>query len=347
VDAVIELRFTAADLARVRFARSPMQELVTSMRVLSAPRPAGMHQRWARAARPGVRALPVDLLRALIGSWGYLPDFLVPTPDRLDATFDTELARVRAAPADFVRAELDLIRGAAPLAPELRRLYDDPDRELGTVADQLVAYWRAAVEPVWPRLRSLLDADLDHRTAQLAAHGVGHVLDTLHREVQYADETLRIQWPNWTVSADLCGRGLLLVPCAFAWPGLMLAKDTDPPMLSYAPRGVGRVWAGTPNGPKGSEWPLARLLGRTRAALLAHLDLPLSTTQLAARLGLTTAAVSEHLSVLRQAELVTSRRAGRSVLYRRTPLADGLVAAGGDEAGGDEEFGDDERSALA
>jgi DNA-binding transcriptional ArsR family regulator len=274
-----------------------------------------------------VGSLPIDLLRAVVGPRGYLPDFLLPTPDRLDISFEAELARVRSTPPDYVRAELDEVWGTAVLAPTLRQLYDDPDRELGTLADQLVAYWRAAVEPVWPRLRGLLDADLDYRSQQLASGGVAQLLGTLHPDVEYSDDALRIGWPNWNSSTDLHGAGLLLVPCAFVWPGLMLAKDTDPPMLSYAPRGVGQVWADTPNG---SGWPLARLLGRTRAALLAHLDLPSSTTQLAARLGLTAAAVSEHLSVLRQAGLVTSRRSGRSVLYRRTPLADGLVDAARD-----------------
>jgi len=68
------------------------------------------------------------------------------------------------------------------------------------------------------------------------------------------------------------------------------------------------------------------LVGRTRAALLASLDLPRTTTQLAAELGLSQAAVSQHLKILHNAALVTAQRRGRMVLYQRTPAATTLLA---------------------
>jgi DNA-binding transcriptional ArsR family regulator len=74
---------------------------------------------------------------------------------------------------------------------------------------------------------------------------------------------------------------------------------------------------------------VAELLGRSRAALLARLDLPQSTTWLAAHLGLTPSAVSQHLTVLRRAGLVTAHRTGRWVLYRRTTPGTRLLAAAG------------------
>ncbi|GLW12926.1 hypothetical protein Misp01_80540 [Microtetraspora sp. NBRC 13810] len=37
--------------------------------------------------------------------------------------------------------------------------------------------------------------------------------------------------------------------------------------------------------------------------------------------------MSQHLTVLRDAGLVTAHRAGRSVLYARTAVADSLLAA--------------------
>jgi len=42
-------------------------------------------------------------------------------------------------------------------------------------------------------------------------------------------------------------------------------------------------------------------------------------------MGVSPGGVSQHLTVLRDAGLVSSQREGRSVLYVRTPLADGLV----------------------
>jgi DNA-binding transcriptional ArsR family regulator len=73
-----------------------------------------------------------------------------------------------------------------------------------------------------------------------------------------------------------------------------------------------------------------RLPGRRlRAAILSCLALPKSTTDLARELGQSAPSVSFHLSVLRRNGLVTSWRSGRRVLYRRTPLASGLLAGGG------------------
>jgi DNA-binding transcriptional ArsR family regulator len=45
------------------------------------------------------------------------------------------------------------------------------------------------------------------------------------------------------------------------------------------------------------------------------------------------AAVSQQLAILQRGKLVTSRRAGRSVLYHRTALATRLLTAGGSNAG--------------
>ncbi|MGH3461416.1 MAG: ArsR/SmtB family transcription factor [Kribbellaceae bacterium] len=74
---------------------------------------------------------------------------------------------------------------------------------------------------------------------------------------------------------------------------------------------------------------LGALVGRARAAILARLDVPMTTTALARELGQSAGTVSTHLSILRACGLLTSWRAGRSVLYRRTPLAASVLAASG------------------
>jgi DNA-binding transcriptional ArsR family regulator len=71
--------------------------------------------------------------------------------------------------------------------------------------------------------------------------------------------------------------------------------------------------------------PLMALVGRTRAVLLATLDLPRTTTQLAGQLGLSPPAVSQHLKILRDTGLVGARRRGRMVLYQRTAAATALL----------------------
>jgi DNA-binding transcriptional ArsR family regulator len=321
---VIELLFEPGDLARIRFARSPMHELVSSVRVAGHGDRARMHRPWARSVRGGVAALRLELLPALLADPRYVPDFLTPSPQRMDTRFADELARVRSAPETVVRAQLDLVRGSGPLPEALLPLYENPERELGRLAAELQAYWRVAIDPVWSRLAGLLDAEIGHRADQLTSGGIVRLLGNLHPELEYAEDTLGILWPTWRSQNRLGGAGVLLVPCVFAWPSLLVDTDPHCPTLVYSPRGVGQVWDGSA---RSSSPPVADLLGRSRAALLVRLDLPLSTTQVARDLGLSAASVSEHLSVLRRSGLVASRRSGRQVLYQRTALGTDLLGA--------------------
>lgn len=93
--------------------------------------------------------------------------------------------------------------------------------------------------------------------------------------------------------------------------------------MVYPARGIGGLWtesAGrTPDA-------LARLLGRGRADVLCALGEPAGTSALANRLSLAPSSVSAHLSALRAAGLLTSRRYGHQVLYERTPLGIALAA---------------------
>src|ERR1700752_942195 len=61
----------------------------------------------------------------------------------------------------------------------------------------------------------------------------------------------------------------------------------------------------------------AALASGHRRKILAYLSkAALTTSELAARFGMTAPSMSRHLSVLENAELVTSRREGQRVLYQ-------------------------------
>jgi DNA-binding transcriptional ArsR family regulator len=102
--------------------------------------------------------------------------------------------------------------------------------------------------------------------------------------------------------------------------------ETGQPGLIHPARGVACLWeSGSPAAPDG----LVRVFGRSRAVLLAALDAPHSTTELAARTGMPAATVSHHLKALHSAGLAIAQRVGCSVLYLRTPAAELLF---GDDA---------------
>jgi DNA-binding transcriptional ArsR family regulator len=236
---------------------------------------------------------------------------------------EDELERIRTTPGRQVRKELDIFArqhgGRLPSAAQaLRRR---PEREVARLAETMAEYWSCAVEPYWPRILALLSADLRHRATQLAERGPAGLFDDLHPTISFRGEWLNVDHP-WHGTVELGGQGLLLVPTAFSWqrPSVISIEPWQPTVI-YPARGVALLWEPTDEAPE-----LAGLIGTTRARILTALAAPQSTTELAAQLGLTPGAVSQHLSVLARGRLVARRREGRVVLYARTELGDSLVA---------------------
>ncbi|MFI9363437.1 DUF5937 family protein [Kitasatospora sp. NPDC053057] len=322
-----ELRFTAGDLARMRFAVAPMWEVGPSLRLLRSGLPHAVHGPWAEQVRPRLTALgpAFGLLAELVPPTGYVPDFINPAPAGPAPTLDEELASIRSTPAGQVRRDLDRLAAEhGALGPRLRALHADPAAGLGRLAEAIEAYWELALAPYWARIRAVLDADVLHRARQAAEHGAARVLNDLHAELRWAEDTLRLSRRSRPMSRRTAGPGLLLIPSAFTGPGLYtLFAPPDPPQLAYPARGIGGLWAA--KAPTPGTAALAAVLGRSRALLLAELAAPASTTELARRTGLSPSAVSQYLTALRDARLVSAHRAGRWVLYARTATAEALL----------------------
>jgi DNA-binding transcriptional ArsR family regulator len=323
---MIELVLTHADLARVRFAHSPIHELVASLLVLQDSRRRPMYGDWLLSIRSQLGGLRLELLTALAPTSRYLPAFLFPPPSGPRPAFADELEAVVASSPAMVRAELDKVCDSRPLPSELRALYEDPAGHLPTIAEDLQRYWEIAVRPVWPRLRAVCTVDLTYRMERFADGGLACVLANLHPELAMDGDRPRIDKPHHChQSFNLAGAGIVVVPCAFAWPCLWVdCCGVDQPALVYPPRGVARLWDQRSAEPAD---PLVALVGRTRSILLATLDVPRATTQLAGQLDLSPPAVSQHLKILKDSALVTARRRGRMVYYQRTPAATALLEA--------------------
>ncbi|MFI6516540.1 DUF5937 family protein [Spirillospora sp. NPDC050679] len=315
---MIEFVFAIDDVARVRFAFSPLWELVRGLRVLGDPARHALHLPWVRSAGPRARGL--GTLRALVPPTGYIPDFLTPPPVTPLPDFAAELATVRATPPEVVAEELEW---TARANPPLRPLAAEPERVLAEVCEELEGFWAAALLPHWERVHGLLEGDVLRRTRALAAQGAEGVFGDLHPAVRWRAGSLAVERP-WDYRGELRGRGLLLVPSVFVWPDVSVMVPPYQPMLSYPPYGVATLWETRPAAPPDA---LAALIGRGRAHVLSALSTPASTTELARRLGVTPSAVSQHLGVLRGCGLVAGQRLGRRVLYQRTRTGDMLVGS--------------------
>jgi DNA-binding transcriptional ArsR family regulator len=322
---LITYRFTTEDLLHIRFAISPLFDLTWSTNTLRDPARRSLHLPWVRAAQQRLEGLDWRLLAALATSTGPdVPDFISPPPTTPLAELEGELERIRATPPERVAQEVEWRFAKEPEPDDLAPLLDDPKRLLDVLVEQMRAYWERALAPWWPEIRAVLEADIHVRARRLIAGGALSVFSDLHPSVRWRDGQIEVERRH-EQHVELGGRGMLLVPAAFAWPDVFALTDEPwEKALVYTPRGVGELWA---PGEDCDPDALAALLGGRRAEILVALRAPAATSDLAARLGASAAGVSEHLGVLRRAGLVTAQRDGRRVLYRRTAAGETLLRA--------------------
>ncbi|MEU6371921.1 ArsR family transcriptional regulator [Streptomyces sp. NPDC046909] len=325
---MIEFRFEVDDLATTSFAYSPLQEAVFSLRCLHDPARYPHHRPWLRRMRPSLDALDHELLTALTASWGWVPDFLTPRPERARPAFADELERVRRTPLYVMAADFRAAyRTEEALPPVVARGLADPGTFLARVADALDAYWHACLAgDWWPRVQSILEADLAHHGRVLAEQGAGALFSGLDARLAWAEGLLRLSTRDFMLQAPwadirIAGRGLVLLPTIFARGAQPLIDPDRPPTIVYPARGRATL---SEEPPPVTDDALARLLGRPRARLLLLLAEPASTTELAHRLKVTPGAVSQHLAVLYDAGLLSRTRQGRAVRYERTALGNEL-----------------------
>lgn len=324
------LRFVANrdDLLNTRFALSPITELESLLRKMSLRR-SRLPADWAARLAPTFDRLRRETeLNAVLAlqSDRYGAAFVVPPPASMAQTIEDDLATIRAGALDQARHEIDECLSRKPATDErVLRVLRDPS-VIEILASAMETAWHELVAPDWPALRSILERDVVHRGALLSSGGWSAAFVGLHKTLRWRDGVIELH-RGMTGTYALDGAGLLLVPSVFVWPHV--GAYTEPPWpktLVYPARGTAALWEPSTAVPPDA---LASLLGRTRARLLVALSDPASTTQLAKALALAPGAVGDHLAVLRNAGLATRARAGRSVLYRRTPLGDALAAGAG------------------
>jgi DNA-binding transcriptional ArsR family regulator len=316
---MIRYQLTGMDLADVRFAISPVNELVLSMRAWRDPGRYPLLLPWLRQVQEARPRLDAELLSALVNARLWTPDFLAPRPRSALTRIEDELAAVRRTPAEVVRRDLNEVHGVGDHPPVLN---GSTSAVVDRIVNALATYWDLCFAPHWTRMRTLLEADVIHRGREAANHGLARMFAGLAETVTFDEGVVSVQQHTGVdYTRSTTGDGLTLMPTMFTRTTSVPITPAEPPHILYGVRGLGTLWEmeRTP-----APEALVGLIGRVRTELLARLATPASTTELAARAGVTPAAVNQHLRALHAAGLLASTRYGRSVLYQRSELGDRL-----------------------
>jgi DNA-binding transcriptional ArsR family regulator len=316
---MVRYELVGMDLADVRFAVSPLNELVLSLRAWRDPGRFPLHLRWLHALEQVRGDLDEAMMLALTNVRLWTPDFLNPRPYSPLTRYDDELTRLAGTDPAIVRRDLRAVHGAALLPDPLR---GPAPRVLARIVDALSEYWRRCFEPYWPRMRALLEGDVTFRGRQIAQHGLAAMFSGLSSTVRLVDNVVEVQLRSKLDYARPTTGGLTLVPTLWTINASTPISASEPPMILYGARGIATLWESQA---LPAPAALTKLLGTTRAGLLIHLATPASSTELAARLGVTTPAANQHLRALYAGGLLVCARHGRSVLYRRSDLGDMLA----------------------
>ncbi|MEW1615409.1 MULTISPECIES: DUF5937 family protein [unclassified Streptomyces] len=199
-----------------------------------------------------------------------------------------------------------LLADPAPVRRWLRRLFEDLDQ--------------AFFADTWRRVSVQLVADARHKTELLRRKGLGEALGAVSAAMTVDEEAGRISIDKLaegrTTAVDpAVGTGLTLMPSSFGWPHLMVLHAPGwRPVIHYPVR--------MPDLPTPASVELLQL----RMEALAHplrmrlcrnlARSPYTTGELADSHNITAPEVSRHLSVLKKAGLITTRRRGRYVLHQ-------------------------------
>ncbi|MFD8544856.1 winged helix-turn-helix domain-containing protein [Streptomyces sp. NPDC059649] len=326
---MLRIHFEDRDIARVRIAAEPdpLWETVLAVHQLL---PAGpgvpLYAAWRARARRELDVRGLARAARLIGALApadarYFPDFL--TPDAARDGLAAGLAELRDTPAERLAAEAARAALPARLPRWTGALAAGRRQPLDELATALKEVHRAVVAPDWTEVAATVGCDRAARTRALCRGGVDGMLNSLRPSAHWDPPVLSVDYPCER-ELRLRGRGLRLIPSHFCWRRpIALADPGLPPVLVHP---VEHLTGWAPTATRGCRAEaLSALLGRTRARILAALDAPATTGELARRLRVSAPSASEHVSALREAALARSRRDGGCVVHALTPLGTALL----------------------
>jgi DNA-binding transcriptional ArsR family regulator len=200
-------------------------------------------------------------------------------------------------------------------------------RRRGDTSDSSVAgralqeYYRAIIEPYAAGIVAAVDFERSELDRIIRTEGAGALIGPIERGAQGDAGMQRTSLPP--------GNDVTIVPSAFCTERLVVANSDHGhtvvvyPMSSTA-RSIALADSQAPIFDQSK--PLECLLGRTRAAILYILQETHTTSRAAECSAVSVATASRHLTILRDAGLVQSRRRSNEVHHELTALGETLVS---------------------
>ncbi|MFH8737277.1 DUF5937 family protein [Streptomyces sp. NPDC017964] len=218
---------------------------------------------------------------------------------------------------DMHRRALDLAatRGL-PQVQFTQRLLDDPPAVRAWFRRLVEDCEEAFFADIWARIHHQLAADARHKTELLRRKGLAEALTAVSSVVTLDEPANLITVDKITVGRTTTeDGGLVLVPTSLGWPHLMvLHRFGWQPAITYP---VGSPGLTTPATVEQLTRRMTALAHPVRMRLCRHLARGAYTTsELSDAHGMTAPEISRHLTVLKKAGLITTRRRGRYVQHQ-------------------------------
>ncbi|WP_353943222.1 DUF5937 family protein [Streptomyces sp. HUAS MG91] len=342
----VRIDITGLTAERIHFAPSPLAEMGAALHALAEPAHHPGVQGWTTsvsacldpcladrmceadflwrttfsdvftpsAGLPGLHTLPGATLGEELDLLDKLSDEQF-VDAALEFTCQSEYARRDVARLDDPRAreralELAAARGSHQVRFTQRLLEDPPAirawfRELMQDCDE------AFFSDVWGRVRHQLVADARLKTDLLRRKGVADALSAVSGSVSLDDSGRSVVVDKISVGHTETGSGsLVLIPTSLGRPHLWVLHRKDwQPLITYPISSPGLT---APTSVEQLTLRMSALAHPVRMRLCRHLARGSYTTgELADAHGMTAPEISRHLSVLKKAGLITTRRHGR------------------------------------
>lgn len=340
----IRLVLSGQDLRKVRLLpfADPIEEMIIAAHRLPLLATDPLLGGWARRTVSSLGPAGVPLLEVMNSPFVQVSDLTqtLPTTGR---SFDTALDSILTAPVEKWRSEVEYLGGLGIPAGPARGLADGDPAAIANFGGALRRFHEVAFAPYWTAVTTYTAGGRDSLMRLLAGSGIDALLNALHPTVSWEPPVLtmnlRVACPPGCVhqmisrsiaptdTFEAGGRGLLLLPSVFASSPTFRVPDPDedePFLLTVPVAADWHTFTGPSNGAGSSA--LADLMGATRAAVLTALAKDdMTTSELARTARISVASASEHASVLRTANLITSTRQGNRVIHRLTALGTVMV----------------------